>query len=452
MSDTNKIDCAYIISLKENIEQNEDDLLERFANLGIPAKSMTLFKAVVGTKPTVDFEWKLYPWKIENSDNRWWKRDVLPGEIGCALSHLSVWKDAHEKKYEKILILEEDFLKKSPYIFNKFIEELDKQEWDLCYLGRNKIREDKSDVSENLVIPDYSYCLHAYLLSKSGIEKLINKKFEDMIMPADEFIASTYCEHPREDLKFIERNIKALSSRESYIKQTSVPETSYTENIHRAKGIAGGKLILEGETLPILDDSDWEAWKKRYILPSTINKQWELLTDEEGEGIFKLPIFTPRFCKEVIHLAESNGKWTEGRHKHYPTNDMLLKSLEFNEIYQRVLSEIVYPWCIDLWKLEGPRWKEMKGENFIVKYSMDKQGYLSLHHDSSIISAVLSLNEDFEGGGTWFPDQKILASPPVGHVTVHPGLVTHRHGARPITEGVRYVLISFNNFAEAGTE
>jgi hypothetical protein len=57
---------------------------------------------------------------------------------------------------------------------------------------------------------------------------------------------------------------------------------------------------------------------------------------------------------------------------------------------------------------------------------------------------VVKLNDEFNGGGTYFPKYKILSNPDgVGKCTLHPGQITHKHGARPITEGVRYVLVSF---------
>jgi hypothetical protein len=27
----------------------------------------------------------------------------------------------------------------------------------------------------------------------------------------------------------------------------------------------------------------------------------------------------------------------------------------------------------------------------------------------------------------------------------HPGQITHKHGGRPVTEGTRYILVSFTN-------
>ena len=56
-----------------------------------------------------------------------------------------------------------------------------------------------------------------------------------------------------------------------------------------------------------------------------------------------------------------------------------------------------------------------------------------------------SLNENFDGGGTYFERQKFLLKNQTGHVSIHPGNITHRHGARPIENGVRYVLVTFSN-------
>ena len=33
-----------------------------------------------------------------------------------------------------------------------------------------------------------------------------------------------------------------------------------------------------------------------------------------------------------------------------------------------------------------------------------------------------------------------------GYIAMHPGMFTHYHGARPVLEGARYVVINFNNW------
>ena len=59
---------------------------------------------------------------------------------------------------------------------------------------------------------------------------------------------------------------------------------------------------------------------------------------------------------------------------------------------------------------------------------------------------MVALNEegvDFEGGGTFFEKQRWTDSKPTGYGTLHPSRLTHRHGARRVTKGIRYVLNTF---------
>ena len=89
---------------------------------------------------------------------------------------------------------------------------------------------------------------------------------------------------------------------------------------------------------------------------------------------------------------------------------------------------------------------ELQAENFLARYTPDTQGHLSLHHDNSHITALVNLSEkdiDYTGGGTWFWRQKYLSRSPQGYISVHPGNITHKHGARPVLSGKRYIIVSF---------
>ena len=109
-----------------------------------------------------------------------------------------------------------------------------------------------------------------------------------------------------------------------------------------------------------------------------------------------------------------------------------------------MLDEIVRPLAIHLWNLEGTQWDAFSNENFMARYTTTRQSHLSLHHDRSHLTMLVKLNDEFSGGGTWFPQYQKLSNPKeVGTAVLHPGMVTHRHGARPITSGSRYVVVSF---------
>ena len=187
---------------------------------------------------------------------------------------------------------------------------------------------------------------------------------------------------------------------------------------------------------------DSKSWAKKMIARGTRDKQWDLVVEEIGPEIYRFPLFTEEFCKEVIEHAEKEGKWTKERHKFYPTTDILLDDINLKEMYNWVLSEYCHPIARHIWGLEGTSWHRATSEDFIARYKDTDQAALDIHHDHADYSFTVGLNTDFEGGGTWFPRQQILANPKSGYCTLFPS-VTHRHGGRPTTKGTRYIIVSF---------
>ena len=85
--------------------------------------------------------------------------------------------------------------------------------------------------------------------------------------------------------------------------------------------------------------------------------------------------------------------------------------------------------------------------SFVVKYQPNGQKNLKPHNDSSLYSAMISLNKrgiDSEGGGTRFirHDYKHLTQKP-GYCVIFPGRLTHYHEGLETTKGTRYILVSF---------
>ena len=174
--------------------------------------------------------------------------------------------------------------------------------------------------------------------------------------------------------------------------------------------------------------------------------------DEVGPDILKLQIFTPVFCKELIECAEKLDTWSQGGEKHYdkrshniehyPTQDTHMNQIGLDEMWKFVMKNYISPL---IWKTYKYAYAGINMA-FIVKYSMDGQKELRPHHDSAAFTTCLCLNNEFEGGGVHFCRQnQTLVNKDIGSVIVHPGRVTHRHQGLPISKGVRYLLISFNN-------
>lgn len=59
------------------------------------------------------------------------------------------------------------------------------------------------------------------------------------------------------------------------------------------------------------------------------------------------------------------------------------------------------------------------------------------------ISSLVYLNEDYEGGEIFFPNQEIQIKPPKNGLIFFPGDIFFLHGVTTVTSGVRYTMPSF---------
>lgn len=427
-----KFDKIYIITL-DHTQKNYDLIADKLNDLGIgDSIDYEIVSGHDASKNLMPDGFSVYDnWQIP-STNEWYNKPVSDSEIGCTISHINCWRNILKDNLDSALILEDDFVGLRPI---SDLEEIN-VDYDLAYLGK-WILPNKKDTN----IPDHtdwvysgaSYNSHAYVITRGCALKLLDYNLHKNIIPVDEFLIATYSDHKRTDILDMYRSgsVIAISPTMDYIgqsrKTTKMEQPTKTE-----------------PQFEVLDISNWEAWKEKYVNLTLAQGEYDLMLDDLGNNIYEFQLFTPKFCKEAVALAETLDKWTQDRHQFYPTNDVLLQDIQLQEIYHRVLKEIVYPLCVHVWELEGERWLDMESENFMIRYTTERQSHLSLHHDFSDISMVVKLNDEFEGGGTWFPRYNTLSNPSkIGTASLHPGKVTHRHGARPISAGKRYIAVSF---------
>jgi len=481
-----------------NINNPYDSLLHRLESIkNIPSTNFNVLDSINGWelekgKPS-PYAFKVADWwKLPDHEFRFYNRDMTPGEVGCALSHYDAVKVAYDAGHKNVLILEEDFV---PVDFPRpdMFRELP-SDWSMVYLGRHANWDESKElkVGNHLTRVGYSYNNHAYILSRKGMEEVLESGWLNNLIPTDEFYPALHGTTDRMDVQKIFHNskFKAYAFRKNYFDQTSNPKTnSLTEfapikdlnenkkpdwlddfqaqrkvkpsdevidnkppwikttgKSHKAKKETNivKTAIVKKDKITIKDDSNWDAWCERYINPAILNKEYDLVIDEPAPHVYVFPFFNKRFCKELIQLGEKQ-EWTTGRHKFYPTTDNLLEVLGMKDIYNRLINDHVRPLAINRYQLEGDTWNHLRDESFIIKYPHDAQAHLSLHHDHSNITTLVNLNPgEFEGGGTYFPKYKCNVNPKeYGVMTLHPGNITHKHGARAVTSGTRYVVVSF---------
>lgn len=148
------------------------------------------------------------------------KRPMTMGEVGCFLSHYSIWERMVEQNLAEVLILEDDikfepyFKERATFILNQAREF---KNWDLIYFGRKRLQDSYEELlpgSEVLAKVGYSYWTLGYLISLEGAKKLLDAKPLQKLVPVDEFLPIMFNQHPNDTWKekFPNRNLVAWSS------------------------------------------------------------------------------------------------------------------------------------------------------------------------------------------------------------------------------------------------
>lgn len=175
---------TYVINLKHRVDRKEE-MLEQLSKSNID--NYTIFEAI---KPSLDDlnKWNinfLYPtplWLRNNAELDMNKYKI--GALGCLKSHLEILKDAVEKGYEYILILEDD----TEFIFNMEYKELCSRikpqieyilnkykNFGMLYFCGNHNNGVVSKVTGNLSLVKGTLTTGSYIISKKAMIKAISE-------------------------------------------------------------------------------------------------------------------------------------------------------------------------------------------------------------------------------------------------------------------------------------
>lgn len=185
----------------------------------------------------------------------------------------------------------------------------------------------------------------------------------------------------------------------------------------------------------------YNKWKGQKVMPI-------------DRDIIVLPkLFTKKWCAELIQACESENNWHNLPNDKVPGQEIRLNTLKdksfretFHEEYETVIARALERY----WpKLKAPKIRDL----FVIKYSADAQIKLPLHHDMSLISCALKLNDDYTGGLLNFPRQNVTnESLDVGDAVFWPAQVSHPHESLPLESGVKYSLVLWTTRTEEETE
>lgn len=208
-----------------------------------------------------------------------------------------------------------------------------------------------------------------------------------------------------------------------------------------------------------ITDIDRKALWKKIVHPDMIRAkqlgEWNWVIEEPINEVYSFPFLTEEFCKMLIEESEHHNCYlsvSDGPNgpDEYPTTDVRLATFPgesiaekpVNDLYIDLLREFIYPIIEHVWKYKVKTWQWP----FLARYKSHEQPFLDFHHDNCTCALVVALNQegvDYEGGGTFFERQRWTDTKPTGYATLHPSRLTHRHGAKRVTKGTRYVLNTF---------
>ena len=148
-------------------------------------------------------------------------------------------------------------------------------------------------------------------------------------------------------------------------------------------------------------------------------------------------------CERLIELADANGQWAPLPEDKFPAYEIRMKELQ-------LWDELVAHWEQNIYPVIHKYWHpiEMYGmrDAFVMRYSADTQKSLPLHHDASLVTGSVKLNDDYIGADLVFPRQGISnIDVPVGSCILFPGMVTHGHQCTELTSGVKYSLTMWSS-------
>ncbi|XP_057697964.1 procollagen galactosyltransferase 2 [Corythoichthys intestinalis] len=257
--DTMGLDDIFLINLKRRLDRRSR-MLKTMSALGLRA---TLAAAVDGKALNTSQLQALGIEMLPDYKDPYSGRVLTRGEIGCFLSHHSIWSQVVERGLQKVLVLEDDvrFEPRFKRRLQAIMDEVEKTQldWDLIYVGRKRMQvqqpERSVDGVNNLVEADYSYWTLGYVLSLQGANKLLNAKPFTKMLPVDEFLPVMFNKHPNVDYMshYEPRDLRAFS-----VEPLLIYPTHYT-------GEPG--YISDTETSTIWDDeavaTDWDRQHAR---------------------------------------------------------------------------------------------------------------------------------------------------------------------------------------------
>ncbi len=168
--------------------------------------------------------------------------------------------------------------------------------------------------------------------------------------------------------------------------------------------------------------------------------KYECLTDD----MLLVDFMTQEQCERLIEIADDHGGWDSLDYDKFPAKEIRLRQIDIDK-KTKLFDELNNHWNEYIVPTVEQYWKplQMYGlrDAFVMRYALDTQVSLNLHHDASLVTGSVKLNDDYVGADLIYPRQGISNKDiPVGKMILFPGQLTHGHECLPLQQGVKYSL------------
>lgn len=180
ISNGNNIDALdqYLI----NLDCMPDRLKKSKCRLNKYGFNPTRFSAVNGKE--LDLKGIVVPSAMDaiNKGYRLEHHELSAGAVGCAMSHLQIWKKLLKSDHDKFYVFEDDTVPRfSMDVCNQYIKMLP-DDWDIFLLGGlyNETNKVFSDLfgTQGLIRVYKFYCLHGYVIKNSrNLENILKQAY-----------------------------------------------------------------------------------------------------------------------------------------------------------------------------------------------------------------------------------------------------------------------------------
>lgn len=279
-----------------------------------------------------------------------------------------------------------------------------------------------------------SGCYIGYAGELKKIIRRVDNKIDDQEYLQNQFI---------EQIKY-KKEVNIKLDTENYIFQCLAGAEQEVKVLHRqyprqlinvATSTCPCVLHGNGETKGILKDV------YDILFNESLKFDWSQSLTPVGPDLLVGTFLSDIDCANLIQMAENANKWQSMYGDKFPGQEVRIREIStvlFDVLSEKFMKYIVPPAERYWFPLSVYGIRDM----FIIKYSPDTQDRLNCHHDASLISGIVKLNNDYEGGETTFHRQGFTNKDiPIGNILVWPGQVTHGHEGKTVTSGTKYSLV-----------